>query len=80
MRVREVLVVVPGVGEVRKVADWGVLVYLVAGRLTWGGLGRNLVRGRGTRREGPAVDRGTDDCRGRLGLDGRPAGVRRWAR
>lgn len=73
--VREVLVVVPGVREVRQVADGGVLVYLVAGRLAGGGLGRDLVRWWGTRREGPAVDRGADYRRGRLRLDGRPTGV-----
>lgn len=80
VRVGEVLVVVPGVREVRQVADGPVLVYLVAGRLAGGGLGRDLVRGRGTRREGPAVDRGADYRRGRLRLDGRPASVGRRAR
>lgn len=48
--VREILVVVAGVGEVGQVADGGVLVDLVAGRLAGGGLSGDLVRGRWTRR------------------------------
>lgn len=76
MRVREVLVVVTGIREVGEIADGGVLVDLVTGRLARGRLGGNLVRRRRTRREGPAVDGRTYDCcGGSLGLDGGPAGV-----
>lgn len=58
-----------------------MLVYLVAGGLTWGRLGGYLMGRWGTRSEGPAVDRRADDGRGgRLGLNGGPAGVGGWAR
>lgn len=80
VRVRQVLVVVAGVRQVGEVADGRMLVYLVAGRLTRGGLGRNLVRRWRTRGQGPAVDGGTHYGGGGLGLDGRPAGVRRGTR
>lgn len=79
VRVGQVLVVVTRVGEVSQVAYGGVLVDLVAGRLAGGGLGRYLVRRGRTRRQGPTVD-GRAHYGGRgLGLDGRPAGVRRGA-
>lgn len=49
MGVGEILVVVARIGEVGQVADWRVLVDLVAGRLVGGGLSGDLVRGRRTR-------------------------------